>query len=268
MADSNVSSPFGDQDSDFHGGSMGGALRMSNMMMKNNAVAPSAPTSQIAKRENQDGKQIHGDSGGSLALSASMSSNSQSTTPAPKAVAVVPMDDAAVIHGDAIGSLKISEVLSSVGKASVDKANVAVVSPVAGQIHGNAVGALQLSEKLSGAGGGNAAPAVASPGTVQIHGESGNSMKLSQAMSGAGAGKQFSLQVSDATTIDEVLTALAKENDWDDDDVAQDASKFKKYRIKNVKQAREISGPVWDEMTELLPTTKDLVRSAIGWVKH
>ncbi|KAI8830890.1 hypothetical protein BJ741DRAFT_328905 [Chytriomyces cf. hyalinus JEL632] len=73
---------------------------------------------------------------------------------------------------------------------------------------------------------------------------------------------------SDSDTMEDVLKVLASNYGWDAAELAEDVASFKRNRVKNVKQARDLSDHAWNEMSDVLLTTKDLVRTAIGWVQH
>ncbi|KAI8616666.1 hypothetical protein BC830DRAFT_1228137 [Chytriomyces sp. MP71] len=107
-------------------------------------------------------------------------------------------------------------------------------------LHGNAVGAVALSEKL-----------------VDRTDASVNSM--------AAGVQKMSLPVGDDTHIDEILVGMAQKYAWTADELKEDMAVCRKYRLKTAKQARDMSLQAWNEMTDILPTTKDLIRQAVGW---
>ncbi|KAI9333807.1 hypothetical protein BDR26DRAFT_898243 [Obelidium mucronatum] len=263
-----VTSPQSDLESDFHGGG-GGCLRMSNLTFKAcPAPGPPQPSPNVAAQGSKDDRTIHGDAGGSLNLSAAMGSSKAPPTYATEAVS----PGSVQVHGDGIGSLKLSESLGT-NKPPPTYAKEAVVHDV----RGDAGGSLKLSEAL---GTGKAPPTyaaeAASPASVQPHGGGGGSLKLSEAISSASnttentsnslsRKKSLLKNLKEDTPMDDLLKILAGENGWTAEELAEDTAKFKKYRIKTVKQARDLTMKAWDEMTDLLPITKDLVRAVIGW---
>ncbi|KAI9333810.1 hypothetical protein BDR26DRAFT_867745 [Obelidium mucronatum] len=73
-------------------------------------------------------------------------------------------------------------------------------------------------------------------------------------------------KLPDAMPISQVLNAIAQSHQWTPEEVAQDLAVLDKARIRNVQAARSLSMATWNQLTDLLPSTKDALRRAIGWV--
>lgn len=64
------------------------------------------------------------------------------------------------------------------------------------------------------------------------------------------------------------MKAIAVENDWTNDEMIEDLKTMRKYRFKTVKNIRSVSAHAWNEMNDLIPVSKDLIRKSVGWSQH
>ncbi|KAJ3290966.1 Cytoskeleton associated protein 5 [Rhizoclosmatium sp. JEL0117] len=247
------------EDSHVHGDGIG-SLKMSAVMGTNKLPPTYANGNEVAVA------QVHGDGIGSLKLSAAIGSNQPPPTYAHGNNTAVEK-----VYGDGIGSLKLSEALGTNKQPpTYASANVPTDSePI--ELHGNGIGSLKLSAAM-GSGKSSSSPANGTEVDESVgYGQGISSIKLSEAMgqkSQVTSSQKQSSKIADTTPIEDILKSLAIDNEWTPDELAEDTAKFKKYRIKNARQARDLSLKAWDEMTDLLPVTKDVVRTAIGWSQH
>ncbi|ORY44217.1 hypothetical protein BCR33DRAFT_717276 [Rhizoclosmatium globosum] len=72
-------------------------------------------------------------------------------------------------------------------------------------------------------------------------------------------------KILNSTSVEVLMRAIATNNDWSDDEMRCDVALLHKYRLKSVKNLRALSGHAWSELTDILPTTKDLIRKSIAW---
>ncbi|KAJ3104521.1 hypothetical protein HDU97_009134 [Phlyctochytrium planicorne] len=72
--------------------------------------------------------------------------------------------------------------------------------------------------------------------------------------------------LADETTANEIITNIGKENGWTEDEIEADIVTLRKNRLRNAHDLRKLSKTAWAEIQNLLPVTKDLLRSAVGWV--
>ncbi|KAJ3077078.1 hypothetical protein HDU98_008510 [Podochytrium sp. JEL0797] len=73
-------------------------------------------------------------------------------------------------------------------------------------------------------------------------------------------------RLPDAMPIRKLLHAIAETHAWTPEEVEADLAVLEKYRIRNVHGARSVMAQTWEQMSELLPVTKDAIRKSIGGV--
>ncbi|KAJ3229045.1 hypothetical protein HDU81_005697 [Chytriomyces hyalinus] len=229
-------------------GSRSGSLHMSQTLFEG----------QQAEQTNasQNGN-VHGDQAGSLSMSDKLSNFRQqnsgiSDDAGANKVSNAPNNDFADVHTTTGGSIAMSNKLSNAPK----QANNDFVG-----MHAAQGGAVDMSAKLANAN--KTAPPPNNDFAESLTNQVG-SIAISDKIASMGPPRSF----SDSDAMEDVLKALASDYGWDATELAEDVASFKRNRVKNVKQARDLSDHAWNEMADVLPTTKDLVRTAIGRIQH
>ncbi|KAJ3404223.1 hypothetical protein HDU80_003122 [Chytriomyces hyalinus] len=72
--------------------------------------------------------------------------------------------------------------------------------------------------------------------------------------------------VPDLTPLETLLRIIGEDHRWTDIEVEGDISKLTDYRVRSVKDVRALKDRAWEEMKGVLPITKDLLRTAVGWM--
>jgi hypothetical protein len=201
--------------------------------------------------------------GGSLALSSLL----QNSTVEPESQSVP-----VVAHGTKSGSSALSGTLETTETIAV---------------HGNQAGSLALSNLMNNqlkiessnaidqhqqAQGSEPLQSLPSAGTHRSLPTSMDRPKKTET-SNNGVGAATSVLVStdaginfsDTTPIGQVMTEIARQHEWTPAELESDLNVLKKNRIKTIRDMRTLSEKGWDQLSELLPLTKDLIKQAISW---
>ncbi|KAJ3388635.1 hypothetical protein HDU80_011657, partial [Chytriomyces hyalinus] len=248
------------QTGDVHGdqaGSLSMSNKLANVRHQNSGISDNAGANKASNAANKsvvnnDFADIQATLGTSLAISNKLSD-------APK----LENNDFIGIHAPQGGAVDMSAKLANANKAAPPRNNDFSDSLT------NQVGSISISEKL--------ASTTKQQGRQVVNNDFAN-MQESQGPSLSMSNKMFAQQpqtdisgppkplesqasqhsFSDSDTMEDVLKVLASNYGWDAAELAEDVASFKRNRVKNVKQARDLSDQAWNEMSDVLLTTKDL----------
>ncbi|KAJ3255609.1 hypothetical protein HDU77_003572 [Chytriomyces hyalinus] len=259
------------QTGDVHGdqaGSLSMSNKLSNVRHQNSGISDNAGANKASNAANKfsvvnnDFADIQATLGTSLVISDKLSN-------APKQE----NSDFVGIHAPQGGAIDMSAKLANANKAGPPTNNDFADSLT------NQVGSVSISEKIASATKQQGGQVVNNDFT-NIQESQGPSLSMSNKMFAqqpetdiSGPPKPLESPASqhsfsDSDTMEDVLKVLASNYGWDAAELAEDIASFKRNRVKNVKQARDLSDQAWNEMSDVLSTTKDLVRTAIRYVQH
>ncbi|KAJ3327503.1 hypothetical protein HDU76_011684 [Blyttiomyces sp. JEL0837] len=216
-----------------------------------------AQTAETSRRASNASDFIFGGQNGSVALSSALAGEgkwaskvSEGDTASGKTL----LDDTdgaspLVLRGGQIGSVKLSDMMSDAGKAITSE------KPA---VRGGQSGSVKLSEMMTGA-------SLHAP--KPTNDKNASTATLVSSLSGVSAKKigAVPVTISDTDSVAEILSRIALEHEWTTEELQDDLNALRKNRIRSVKDLRRLTAQGWNEMSYLLPITKDLLRSAVGW---